>query len=142
VSDAEPWRYGAARLRPLAWRERSLARTPGIMLEFDHVGITTTVVQPDENWVEQSRVWVTNPRNSPHHIEFLRYEPDSTVPDAIKNNPHIAFRVDKLEPNLVDAEILIPPFIVGDFLEVVFVRKHNTIFEYMRYLKDGWFDQK
>jgi hypothetical protein len=111
------------------------------MLEFDHVGITTTVVQPDENWVEQSRVWVTNPRNSPHHIEFLRYEPDSTVPDAIKNNPHIAFRVDKLEPHIVDAEILIPPFIVGDFLEVVFVRKHNTIFEYMRYLKEGWFDK-
>jgi hypothetical protein len=47
--------------------------------------------------------------------------------------------VDKLEPYLVDAEILIRPFIVGDFLEVVFVRKHNTIFEYMRYLKDGWF---
>jgi hypothetical protein len=112
---------------------------PRAMLEFDHVGITTTVVQPDENWVEQSRVWVTNPRDSPHHIEFLRYEPDSAVPEAIKNNPHVAFRVDKLEPYLVDAEILIPPFIVGDFLEVVFVRKHNTIFEYMRYLKDGWF---
>jgi hypothetical protein len=112
---------------------------PRAMLEFDHVGITTTVVQPDENWVEQSRVWVTNPRNSPHHIEFLRYEPDSAVPEAIKNNPHVAFRVDKLEPYLVDAEILIPPFIVGDFLEVVFARKHNTIFEYMRYLKDGWF---
>jgi hypothetical protein len=111
------------------------------MLEFDHVGITTTVVQPDENWVEQSRVWVTNPRNSPHDIEFLRYEPDSTVPDAIKNNPHIAFRVDKLEPHLIDAEILIPPFVVGDFLEVVFVRKHNTVFEYMRYLKEGWFSK-
>jgi len=79
------------------------------MLEFDHVGITTTVVQPDENWVEQSRVWVTNPRDSPHHIEFLRYEPDSAVPEAIKNNPHVAFRVDKLEPYLVDAEILIRP---------------------------------
>ena len=68
------------------------------MLEFDHVGITTTVAQPDENWVEQSRVWVTNPRNSPHHIEFLRYEPDSTVPEAIKNNPHVAFRVDSSNP--------------------------------------------
>ena len=54
------------------------------MFEFDHVGITTTVRQPDENWVEQSRVWVTNPRNHPEHIEFLRYEPDSTVPEAIK----------------------------------------------------------
>jgi hypothetical protein len=26
------------------------------MFVFDHVGITTTVPQPDENWVEQSRV--------------------------------------------------------------------------------------
>ena len=36
-------------------------------------------------------------------------------------------------------EIIIPPFVVGDFLEVVFIRKHNTIFEYMHYLKEGWF---
>jgi hypothetical protein len=28
---------------------------------------------------------------------------------------------------------------VGDFLDVVFVRKHGMIFGYMRYLKDGWF---
>ena len=110
-------------------------------LIFDHVGLTTTEPQPNEDWIEQSRCWVTNPRNHPEHIEFLRYEPDSTVPDAIKNNPHIAFRVDKLEPHLVDAEILIPPFVVGDFLEVVFVRKHNTVFEYMRYLKEGWFSK-
>jgi len=38
-------------------------------------------------------------------------------------------------------EILIPPFIVGDFLEVAFVLKHGMVFEYMRYLKDGWFGQ-
>ena len=44
-----------------------------------------------------------------------------------------------LAPYLEDVEILIPPFIVGDFLEVVFVRKHGMVFEYMRYLKDGWF---
>jgi hypothetical protein len=25
------------------------------------------------------------------------------------------------------------------FLEVVFVRKHSMVFEYMRYLKGGWF---
>jgi hypothetical protein len=111
------------------------------MLVFDHVGITATVKQPNENWVEQSRVWVTNPHEHPEHIEFLRYEPDSSVPEAIKSNPHIAFRVDALEPHLKapGVEIIIPPFVVGDFLEVVFVRKYNTIFEYMHYLKDGWF---
>lgn len=109
------------------------------MIVFDHVGITTVVPQPNENWVEQSRVWVTNPREHPEHIEFLRYEPDSTVPDVIKANPHIAFRVASLEAHIARLDIIIPPFVVGDFLEVVFVRKYNTIFEYMHYLKEGWF---
>jgi hypothetical protein len=36
-------------------------------------------------------------------------------------------------------EVIIPTFVVADFVEVVFVRKHGMIFEYMRYLKDGWF---
>ena len=111
------------------------------MLVFDHVGITAHEPQPGEDWVEQSRCWVTNPRNHPDSIEFLRYAPDSTVPEVIKNNPHIAFRVEDLAPYIAGTQILIPPFVVGDFLEVVFVLKHNTVFEYMRYLKEGWFDK-
>ena len=109
------------------------------MLIFDHVGVTTVEPQPDENWVEQSRVWVTNPRVHPEHIEFLRYASNTTVPEAIRTNPHIAFRVEALEPHIAGQEILIPPFVVGDFLEVVFIRKYGTIFEYMHYLKDEWF---
>jgi hypothetical protein len=111
-------------------------------LIFDHVGITAYEPMPGEDWVEQSRCWVTNPRNHPEHIEFLRYEPDSPVPELLKTNPHIAFRVDDIEPHIKGQEILIPPFVVGGFVQAVFIRKHNTIFEYMRYLKDGWFNQK
>ena len=130
----------------LHWRDASAREQPGIgvggvmsAFVFDHVGITTTVPQPNEDWVEQSRIWVTNPRNHPEHIEFLRYAPDSTVPTAVRDNPHIAYRVAELAPHIEGQEILIPPFIVGDFLEVVFIRKHGAIFEYMRYLKEGWF---
>ena len=112
------------------------------MLVFDHVGITTTAKQPNENWVERSRVWVTNPHEHPEHIEFLRYEPDSAVPGIVKANPHIAFRVEALRPHIEGQEIVIAPFTVGDFLEVVFVWKHNTLFEYMHYLRDGWFGDK
>jgi hypothetical protein len=110
-----------------------------LMPVFDHVGITTKEPQPDENWVEQSRVWVTNPRNHPEHIEFLRYAPDTNVPAVVRENLHIAFRVEALEPYIEDQEILIAPFVVGDFLRVVFVRKYGTVFEYMQYLKEGWF---
>ena len=69
--------------------------------------------QPDENWIEQSRCWVTSPRDHPESIEFLRYEPDSTVPDLVKNNPHFAFRVDDIAPHIKGQEILIPPFVVA-----------------------------
>lgn len=109
------------------------------MYEFDHVGLTTTEPQPNEDWVEQSRVWVTNPRQHPEHIEFLRYAPDSMVPMAVRDNPHVAYRVEALAPYLEGVEILIPPFVVADFLEVVFVRKYGMVFEYMHYLKEGWF---
>jgi hypothetical protein len=44
-----------------------------------------------------------------------------------------------LNPYLEGVGIVIAPFIVGDFLEVLFVRKHYTDCGYMRYLKEGWF---
>ena len=110
-------------------------------LVFDHVGITAHEPMPGENWIEQSRCWVTNPRDHPESIEFLRYEPDSTVPDLVKSNPHVAFRVAEIEPHIRGQQIVIPPFVVAGFAEVVFIWKYNTVFEYMRYLKDGWFDK-
>ena len=106
------------------------------MLVFDHVGLTTTEPKPDEDWIEQSRCWVTNPRNHPESIEFLRY-----APDLVKNNPHVAFRVEDIGPHIKDQQIIIPPFVVGDFVEAVFIWKHDAVFEYMRYLKDGWFNR-
>ena len=110
-------------------------------LVFDHVGITTHEPKPDENWIEQSLCWVTSPRDHPESIEFLRYHPDSKVPDRVKNNPHVAFRVEDLAPHIAGQEILIPPFVVAGFVEAVFIWKYDTVFEYMRYLKEGWFDR-
>jgi hypothetical protein len=109
------------------------------MFVFDHIGITTTKPQPKEDWVEQSRVWVTNPCNHPEHVEFLRYEAGTTVPLMVRENPHIAYRVEALEPHIEGQHILIPPFVVGDFLRVVFIQKYGVVFEYMQYLKEGWF---
>src|SRR5262245_20706469 len=94
---------------------------------LDLTGITTTEKQPREDWVEASKIWVTNPHSHPEHIEFLRYREDSTVPAAVRDNPHVAYRVKELKPHIEaeGVEVLIPPFAVGDFLEVVFVRKHG-----------------
>jgi hypothetical protein len=109
------------------------------MFVFDHVGVTTTEPQAGENWVEQSRVWVTNPRNHPEHIEFLRYAAGTTVPEVVRANPHVAYRVEAIEPQIEGQQVLIPPFVVGDFVRVAFIRKHGMVFEYMQYLKENRF---
>ena len=112
------------------------------ILPFDHVGLTTEQVQPDEDWIEQSRVWVTNPRRHPESIEFLRYESDSQVPEVVRRNPHVAYRVTDLEPHLAGQHVAIPPFVVGGFVRVAFIVKHGMVFEYMQYLDEGrWFSR-
>ena len=79
---------------------------------FDHVGLTTTEPQPNEDWVEQSRSGSPIRATIPT-IEFLRYARNDSAESS--HNPHVAFRVESLEPHIEGQEILIPPFVVGDF---------------------------
>jgi len=107
---------------------------------FDHVGVPTSIRQAAEMWVEETRVWVTNPAEHPHRIEYLRFEPDSPVTGSVRDLPHMAFRVDRLEPEIGEGEILLGPFRPTDELRVVFVLKDGAVFEFMEYCGSGdWF---
>lgn len=110
---------------------------------FHHVGLRAMDPQPDENFVEATRVWVTDPNAHPQRIEWLRYEPDSYLDEKFKNTPHVAWVVDDIEPWIAGKEIAIAPFEVGDppFATVVFIWEEGMISEYMAF-KPGsvWFD--
>ena len=111
---------------------------------FDHVGLRTMEKKKGENWVEATRVWVTNPRNHPFHVEWLRYEPDSPIPDALKNNPHIAYRVESIEEISRGMKVLLEPFEVGGFVRVGFYQySDGSVYEFMEYLEGGdeWFPE-
>ena len=110
------------------------------MRVFDHVGIQTYDKQPGEMYVEATKVWVTDPAQHPHRIEFLRFEPDCPVKGPARDLPHMAFRVDSLEPEMEGAEILLGPFNATDTLRVVFVLKDGAVFEFMENSEPGhWF---
>ena len=53
-------------------------------MTFDHVGLITDEKKEKENWVESTRVWVTNPKEHPFNIEWLRYEMDSPVKGPVR----------------------------------------------------------
>jgi hypothetical protein len=110
------------------------------MQQFDHVGVPTKEKQPNEMYVPATRVWVTDPAVHPHRIEFLRFEPDSPVEGPVRNLPHIAFRVDQLDPLIEGEEILLGPFYATETLRVAFIYKHGAVFEFMESAQPGhWF---
>ncbi len=110
------------------------------MRVFDHVGVPTCEKQPEEMYVEATKVWVTDPMKHPHRIEFLRFEPDSPVTGPLRDLPHMAFQVDDLDKAMEGTEILIGPFNPTDTLRVVFVLKDGAVFEFMENKAAGhWF---
>jgi hypothetical protein len=114
-------------------------------LIFDHVGIPTDEKQLDEDWVESTRVWVTNPRTHKYRIEYLRYELDTPCRAELVNLPHVAYQVlaEDLPALLEGVEILIEPFAVDQNLTVAFVMKNGIPTEYMVYGDPAiWFGKR
>lgn len=107
------------------------------MKEFDHIGLTTTEKQPNEMYVEATKVWVTSPKDSPQMVEYLRYEPDSPVTGPLRELPHIAFRVDDLDREIEDEDVILGPFHATDTLRVVFIYKDGVVFEFMESAEGG-----
>jgi hypothetical protein len=110
------------------------------MRVFDHVGVPSDEKRPGEMWVEATRVWVTDPQQDPHRVEWLRFEPDSSVRGPVRDLPHVAFRVASLDEELRSGEVVLGPFQATETLRVVFILKDGAVFEFMENSQPGhWF---
>jgi hypothetical protein len=76
---------------------------------YHHLGIPTDVPRPGEQYLEQFKVYVSAFETSPCGIQWMRFEPDSSVHALIKSVPHIAFEVDDLQTAIEGKEILTAP---------------------------------
>jgi hypothetical protein len=103
---------------------------------FHHIGLPTEEKQPGEYYVEESKVWVSDPRRHPYRIEFVRFAPDCPAHGPVRDQPHVAYRVNDLEEALRGEEILVPPFKPSPGLTVAFVLKDGAVVEYMSFQDD------
>ena len=103
------------------------------MRQFHHVGIPTDEEQPEEVYVEDTRVWVTDPEKHPHRVEFLRYEPDSPVTGPLRELPHLAFETDDVQREIAGKHIILEPFEPVEGLTVVFILEDGAVLEYMQW---------
>jgi hypothetical protein len=99
--------------------------------EFHHLGVPTNATHDDETYIEGGKVYATNPDSHPYRVEFLRFEDDSPLPEAVRTQPHAAFIVDDLDAALKAQNVIIPPFDATETFRVAFITDGDAVIELM-----------
>ena len=111
---------------------------------FDHIGVITEERHDGEVFVDATRVWVTNPRDHPFHVEYLRFEPDTHGHRAACATSRTSPTASPTSTRRSRAtSVLLAPFEVGGgFCRVAFVLIDGAVVEFMQYAnpdEEGWF---
>lgn len=103
-------------------------------MEFSHVGLITDEPKAGEVFVAATRVWITDFVKHPHHVEWLRFEPNSPVTGPVRTQPHVAYRVDSIERAAAGMKTLLEPFRPLENLRVGFYQTTDgAVVEFMEY---------
>ncbi|MDR0869794.1 MAG: hypothetical protein LBN39_03295 [Planctomycetaceae bacterium] len=98
-------------------------------MQFLHFGVPTAERKPDTFFIEGLGVHVTAPDADPFQIEWLRFEPDSPMHEAIKTKPHVAYKVDDLEAVLQGKTVICDIFSPGPGKRLAFIDFHGAVIE-------------
>lgn len=102
-------------------------------ITFHHIGLPTHEPQPNENYIADTKVWVTDPADHPYRVEFLRFEDDSPVTGPLRDMPHVAYRVDDMNAAVEGKETILESFSPMPGLSVAFVKEDGAVIEFMKF---------
>jgi hypothetical protein len=105
------------------------------MRRYHHLGIPTTIPREEEQYLEKFKVSVSGYETSPYGIEWMRFEPDSPLPELVKTVPHVAFVVDNLAAEIAGKEILIQPNSPSEGVTVAFIVDNGAPVEFLQFDK-------
>jgi hypothetical protein len=102
---------------------------------YHHIGIPTDIEQPGETYLERYRLFCTDHERNPFGIQWMRFEPECTLPEVVKTVAHVAFEVDDLDAALVGQQLLIPPNSPSRGVVVAFVLIEGAPVELLQFLE-------
>ena len=103
------------------------------MRKYHHLGIPSDVEREGEIYLEKYRMFVSGYESSPFGVEWMRFEPDSPLPELVKTIPHIAFEVKDLASELEGKEILIEPNSPSEGVTVAFIVDNGGPIEFIQF---------
>ena len=103
-----------------------------LRLKYHHIGIPTDTPREGEEYLEEHDVYTYGFGENPYGVEWMRFGPKCTLPEAVKTVPHVAFEVDDLEAALVGKEILIEPNNPSPGVTVAFIVDNGAPIEFLQ----------
>jgi hypothetical protein len=76
-------------------------------------------------------VYASGYETSPYGVEWLRFEPDSPLPELVKTVPHVAFAVHDLAAAIADKQVLIEPNSPSEGVMVAFIVDNGAPVEFL-----------
>ncbi len=105
-------------------------------MRYNHIGIPTTERRRGERYLPRYGMHVSGYETSPYGIEWMRFDPDSPLPELVKTVPHVAFEVDDLDAALAGKDVLIAPNSPSEGVRVAFVVDDGAPVEFIERLRD------
>ncbi|MET4579247.1 hypothetical protein [Ottowia thiooxydans] len=85
-------------------------RREGVIYELHHIGIPTTEVRPGERYASRVGMYTTDDLSGPVPIQWHRSEADSPLHSLLKEQPHVAYKVNDLSAALVGHAVILGPY--------------------------------
>ncbi|RLE20971.1 MAG: hypothetical protein DRJ65_17080 [Acidobacteria bacterium] len=105
-------------------------------MKYHHIGIPTTIKRSGEVYLEAFGMHVLGFENSNYGVEWLRFEPDSPLPDLVKSVPHVGFTVDDIDKAIEGKEVLIEPNSPSPGVTVAFIVENGAPIEFLSFDSD------
>ena len=67
-------------------------------LTYHHIGIPTDTLREHEQYLARFKMYASGYEDNPYGVQWMRFEPDSPLPELAKTVPHVAFVVDRGAP--------------------------------------------
>jgi hypothetical protein len=98
--------------------------------KFHHIGIPMGEKTPEMVYYPSIKCWATDPDATPGRIEYIFFEPETTITEPVLSQPHVAFRVDDLAAEIQDKECVLGPIKLPEGVEVAFFYVDGCLTEF------------
>jgi hypothetical protein len=102
-------------------------------LRYHHIGIPTDKPLPAEDYSEKYKLYASGYFQSPYGVEWMKFDPDCTLPELVKTVPHVAFVVDDIKLAIAGKEVLIEPNSPADGVTIAFIVHNGAPIEFLQF---------